>query len=308
MQIKEKKPSLLKRAGRYKQLYTLMLPGVILLIIFMYIPMFGSVIAFKDYTYVGGILGSEWVGLKHFREIFSDPYFYQILRNTLIISAYKLVFNFVTPVLFAILLNEVTNTKLKRIVQTTSYLPYFISWIVLSGIVTSILSMDGVVNSFLAKFGMEPKSFLSDSNVFRGILVASDVWKNFGWNSIVYLAAITGIDPVLYEAAMIDGASRAKRVFSITIPSIVPVICIMLILNSATILNGGFDQVFNLYNTNVMDVADIIDTYVYRKGIEELQYSYSTAIGLFKSVVCMILMFVSNTIVKKMGGGDYALW
>lgn len=299
---------LLRTAARYKQLYILMLPGLLLLITFMYIPMFGVVIAFKDYTYAGGIFGSSWVGLKHFRAIFSDPYFYTILRNTLIISLYKLLFNFLAPVAFAILLNEVTNTKFKKIVQTTSYLPYFISWVVLSGIITSILSMDGVVNTIWGWFGGEPKSFLTDPKIFRGILVASDVWKTFGWNAIVYLAAISGIDPTLYEAATVDGASRTRRIFSITIPSIIPVICIMLILNSANILNGGFDQVFNLYNTNVMDVADIIDTYVYRKGIEDMQYSYSTAIGLFKSVICMILMLISNTTVKKLGGGDYALW
>ena len=168
--------------------------------------------------------------------------------------------------------------------------------------------MDGVVNTIWGWFGGESKSFLTDPKIFRGILVASDVWKTFGWNAIVYLAAISGIDPTLYEAATVDGASRTRRIFSITIPSIIPVICIMLILNSANILNGGFDQVFNLYNTNVMDVADIIDTYVYRKGIEDMQYSYSTAIGLFKSVICMILMLISNTTVKKLGGGDYALW
>ena len=308
MKASTKKASLLHAAVKHKQLYSLMLPGMILLIIFMFVPMFGVIIAFKDYTYAGGILGSEWVGLKHFRAIFSDPYFYTVLRNTLIISLYKLFFNFISPVIFAILLNEVTNTKFKRVVQTTSYLPYFISWVVLSGIVSSILSLDGIVNTVWGWFGGEAKSFLTDPSIFRGILVASDVWKNFGWNAIVYLAAITGIDPTLYEAATVDGASRARRIFSITIPSITPVICIMLILNSSHILSGGFDQVFNLYNTNVMEVADIIDTYVYRKGIEDMQYSFSTALGLFKSVVCMILMFVSNTAVKKMGGGDYALW
>ena len=164
------------------------------------------------------------------------------------------------------------------------------------------------MNTIYSFFGGTPKSFLTDESIFRGILIISDVWKTFGWNAIVYLAAITGIDPTLYEAARVDGASRFRRIVSITIPSIMPVICIMLILNSASILNAGFDQVFNMYNTNVMDVADIIDTYVYRKGIEDLQYSYSTAIGLFKSIVCMVLMLVSNTAVRKMGGEDYALW
>ena len=293
---------------KHRQLYSLMLPGLALLIVFMYIPMVGIVIAFKNYTFVGGIFGSEWVGLKHFQKTFTDPYFYQVLGNTLIISAYKLLFNFVTPVVFAVLLNEITNQKFKKLVQTTSYLPYFISWIVLSGIVSSVLSMDGIVNTIYSFFGGTPKSFLTDESIFRGILIISDVWKTVGWNAIVYLAAITGIDPTLYEAARVDGASRFRRIVSITIPSIMPVICIMLILNSASILNAGFDQVFNMYNTNVMDVADIIDTYVYRKGIEDLQYSYSTAIGLFKSIVCMVLMLVSNTAVRKMGGEDYALW
>lgn len=302
------KRSVAREIKKHRQLYTLMLPGLLLLFIFAYIPMVGIIIAFKDYTFVGGVFGSEWVGFKHFQKIFSDPYFFQVLRNTLVISAYKLVFNFITPVAFAILLNEIHNQKFKKIVQTTSYLPYFISWIILSGIVSSILSMDGAVNTICGFFGMNPQAFMTNEKIFRGILVGSDMWKTFGWNAIVYLAAITGIDPTLYEAARVDGASRFKRIFSITIPCIMPVICIMLILNSASILNAGFDQVFNMYNTNVMDVADIIDTYVYRKGIEELQYSYSTAIGLFKSIVCMILMLISNTVVKKMGGEDYALW
>lgn len=308
MKATEKKRSLLRGASKYKQLYTLMFPGILLVLTFAYVPMFGLVIAFKDYTFTGGIFGSEWVGLKHFQKIFSDPYFFTVLRNTLIISLYKLFFNFVTPVAFAILLNEIKNRRYKKLVQTASYLPYFISWIVLSGIVTSVFSMDGAVNAVIQFFGGESKSFMTDPSIFRGILVGTEMWKSFGWNAIVYLAAISGIDPALYEAATVDGASRLKRIIHITIPAITPVICIMLILNSASILNAGFDQVFNLYNDNVMEVADIIDTYVYRKGIEELQYSYSAAVGLFKSIICMILMLISNTTVRKMGGEEYALW
>lgn len=302
------KHSMFREVSKYKQLYTLMIPGMLLILIFAYIPMMGIVIAFKDYTFVGGIFGSEWVGLKHFRKIFSDPYFYIVLRNTLVISLYKLFFNFVTPVAFAILLNEIKNRRYKKIVQTASYLPYFISWIVLSGIISSVFSMDGAVNAVVRFFGGNPKSFMTDKSIFRGILIGTEMWKSFGWNAIVYLAAISGIDPTLYEAATVDGASRFKRIFHITIPAIMPVICIMLILNSASILNAGFDQVFNLYNDSVMEIADIIDTYVYRKGIEELQYSYSTSIGLFKSVICMLLMLISNTAVRKMGGEEYALW
>ncbi len=302
------KHSKFREVSKYKQLYTLMIPGMLLILIFAYIPMMGIVIAFKDYTFVGGIFGSEWVGIKHFRKIFSDPYFYTVLRNTLVISLYKLFFNFVTPVAFAILLNEIKNRRYKKIVQTASYLPYFISWIVLSGIIASVFSMDGAVNAVVQFFGGNPKSFMTDKSIFRGILVGTEMWKSFGWNAIVYLAAISGIDPTLYEAATVDGASRFKRIFHITIPAIMPVICIMLILNSASILNAGFDQVFNLYNDSVMEIADIIDTYVYRKGIEELQYSYSTSIGLFKSVICMLLMLISNTAVRKMGGEEYALW
>ena len=302
------KHSKFREVSKYKQLYTLMIPGMLLILIFAYIPMMGIVIAFKDYTFVGGIFGSEWVGLKHFRKIFSDPYFYTVLRNTLVISLYKLFFNFVTPVAFAILLNEIKNRRYKKIVQTASYLPYFISWIVLSGIISSVFSLDGAVNAVVQFFGGTPKSFMTDKSIFRGIIIGTEMWKSFGWNAIVYLAAISGIDPTLYEAATVDGASRFKRIFHITIPAIMPVICIMLILNSASILNAGFDQVFNLYNDSVMEIADIIDTYVYRKGIEELQYSYSTSIGLFKSVICMLLMLISNTAVRKMGGEEYALW
>lgn len=305
---KIKKATLLERIIKYKQLLIMLIPGMLILIIFSYIPMVGVMIAFKDYTFVNGIFGSKWVGMKYFEQVFNDPYFYITLKNTLIISAYKLFFNFITPIIFALLLNEISNQRLKRVIQTATYLPYFVSWVVISGIIMSLLSMSGPINTIAGLFNIPPQSFLSQPKLFRSILVVTEVWKGFGYGAIIYLATIAGISPELYEAATIDGAQRFNKIIHITIPSIVPTICIMLILSCANILNAGFDQIFNLYNSAVMDVADIIDTYVYRLGIEQMKYSYSAAIGLFKSVVALILIVSCNTLVRKMGGGEYSLW
>lgn len=297
-----------KRITEYRALLLMLLPGVVFFVVFNYIPMYGILIAFKDFRITEGILKSPWVGFKYFYKAFSDPYFFVVLKNTVIISLMKLVCGFPVPIIFAILLNELTHGRFKKIVQTVSYMPYFLSWIILGGIFINILSLEGPVNQFLSLFGFEPRIFLADPKIFKTILVITDVWKGFGWGSVIYLAALSGLDIEIYEAAVIDGCGRLKRIFHITIPSIIPVIVILLILSCAGILSAGFDQIFNLYNSMVMNVADIIDTYVYRKGLVDMDYSYSTAVGIFKSLVGMVLILVTNKIANRYGGKGYGLW
>ncbi|MDG0792222.1 ABC transporter permease subunit [Cohnella ginsengisoli] len=297
-----------RRFVKYRALLLMLVPGFVFLIIFNYIPMYGAILAFKEFKIMGGIANSPWVGMKYFDKAFNDPHFYVVLKNTLIISFYKLLFGFPVPILFAILLNELPGRRFKRWVQTISYLPHFISWIVLSGIFITIFSLEGPINLLLKAMDHLPIIFMADEHYFRSILVGTSIYQSFGWGSIIYLAAIAGIDPQLHEAAIIDGAGRFKRMRYITLPMLVPVISIMLILSMGSILDAGFDQIFNMYNAQVMDVADIIDTYVYRIGLINANYSYSTAVGLFKSVVALILVLGVNRIVKTIGGNEHTLW
>ena len=306
--MKRHKSYSLRSMGHNWQLYVMALPAVVLLAVFSYYPMYGVLLAFKDFKILRGILGSPWVGLKYFRQAFNDGYFWMTFRNSILIASYKLVFGFPVPILFALLLSELRNLKFKKMVQTVAYLPHFMSWVILGAIITSVFSLNGPVNITLGWFGVDPILFMGNKATFRGVLVATDVWKSFGYGSIIYLAAITGVDPQLYESSRIEGANRFQNAIYITIPSILPVICINLILNLSGILNAGFDQIFNLYNGAVMPVADIIDTYVYRKGLREMQYSYSTAVGLFKSVISLAMIFATNAIVKRVGGKENALW
>jgi len=292
-------------AKKFKLYYLLILPGFIYFLIFKYIPLFGVIVAFKDISPFQGIkdiLTGPWVGLKHFRTFFESYYFWQILGNTLLISLYKFIFSFPAPIILALLMNEISNVKYKKVVQTVSYLPHFISLVVVAGLLTNILSTrGGLLNVIIGLFGAEPIFFLGESQYFRGVLVVSDIWKTVGWGTIIYLAAITGIDPGLYESAKIDGAGRFKQTLHITLPGIASIISIMAIMRMGTILDAGFQQVLTLYSPAVYDVADIIDTYVYRSGIEKMQYSFSTAVGLFKSVIALILVLLSNILAKKMG-------
>ncbi|WP_372628948.1 ABC transporter permease [Cohnella sp.] len=293
---------------RYRVLLLMMIPAMVYYAVFHYAPMYGVLLAFKDYKLTEGIVGSPWAGWKHFEAIFSDGYFYTILKNTLIISLYKLVFGFPIPILFALLMSEIASAKYKKLVQTVSYLPHFMSWVVLGGIFFTVFSLEGPVNSIVKLMGGDPVLFLADDRYFRSILVATSIYQGFGWGSIIYFAAITNIDPQLHEAAIMDGAGRFQRMFRISIPMLAPVIAIMLILSMSGILDAGFDQIFNMYNVKVYRVADIIDTYVYRKGLLEMNYSYATAVGLFKSAVALVLIVVVNQIVKRLGGRDHALW
>ncbi|WP_308638072.1 ABC transporter permease [Paenibacillus silvisoli] len=297
-----------RKYKQYRALLIMMIPAMLYYLVFHYLPMYGVLLAFKDFKILQGIWNSPWVGFDIFEKIFHDEYFFTVLKNTMIISLYKLLFGFPVPIIFALLLSEVMNARYKKLIQTVTYLPHFISWVVLAGIFFTLFSLEGPVNTIVKLFGGDPVLYLADPRYFRTILVITSIFQGFGWGSIIYFAAISNIDPQLYEAAIIDGAGRFKRMFYISIPMLVPIIAIMLILSMSGILDAGFDQIFNMYNVQVYNVADIIDTYVYRKGIVEMNYSYATAVGLFKSVVALILIFAVNRIVKMIGGKDHALW
>ncbi|OXM16935.1 ABC transporter permease [Paenibacillus herberti] len=298
----------LGKIKQYRALLLMLVPAIVYYLVFHYAPMYGVLLAFKDFKITQGIFGSPWAGLEHFQAIFSDSYFYTILKNTLVISLYKLVFGFPIPILFALMLSEIASMKFKRAVQTVSYLPHFISWVVLGGIFFTLFSLEGPVNAIVKLFGGDPVLFLADDRYFRSILVATSIFQGFGWGSIIYFAAISNIDPQLHEAAIMDGAGRFQRMFKISIPMLAPVIAIMLILSMSGILDAGFDQIFNMYSSQVYSVSDIIDTYVYRKGLIEMDYSYAIAVGLFKSAVALVLIVTVNTAVKRFGGRDHALW
>ncbi len=293
----------------WKQRYLLLLflPAIAYFIIFHYIPLYGVIIAFKDYKFNEGILGSPWVGLEHFRMLFGMESFWQVFRNTIIIGFWKLVFGFPAPILFALFLNEVQHSTPKKIVQTISYLPHFVSWVIMGGILTQLLSPStGPINIALKAMGFEPIYFLADPKWFRGVLVASHVWKSIGWGSIVYFAALSSVDQEIYEAAMIDGAGRFQRMFRITIPEITPVITIMLILAAGSLIKDDFDQVFNLYNSNVLSVGDVLSTYTYRAGLVDMEYSFATAVELFKNVISVTLVLLTNFASKRIN--DYGIW
>lgn len=292
---------------KYKYLVIMVIPAIIYFIIFRYVPLYGVIIAFKDYSFTKGILGSEWVGLENFKAIFDMPSFWQVFRNTIVISLYKLLVNFPAPILFAIFLNEIGNTYFKKTVQTISYLPHFVSWVVIGGLLTQFLSPSvGPINIILKELGFDPIYFLVDPKWFRTVLVLSLLWKTVGWGSIVYLASITGIDQQLYEAAELDGAGRFRKMFSITLPSLIPVITIMFILQVGKIVEDDFDQIFNLYNPNVYSVGDVIGTYTYRLGLVDMQYSTSTAVGLLKNVISLVLVIGTNAVTKRIN--DYGIW
>ncbi len=289
---------------KYWDLCLMLLPVIAYFIIFKYIPMGGIVIAFKDFKLGLGVSGSEWVGLANFVDAFRTRFFIRAIRNTLIISVLKLCVGFPAPIILALLLNEVRHSGYKRVIQTISYLPHFLSWIIMAGILSQLLSPNnGAVNGLLKSLGRkDPVPFLLDNTYFRGTVVISDVWKGVGWGSILYLAAISSIDPTLYEAAICDGATRPQRIRYITVPCIMPTITIMLILSLGGILDAGFDQLLNLYSSAVYETGDIIDTYVYRVGLVDWNYKLSTAIGLFKNVIGFILVAGTNAVAKAISG------
>ena len=286
---------------RDKWLYLLLLPGIVFLIIFRYIPIFGNVIAFMDYNPYDAAQ-TTWVGLKHFQDLLTRPQFLQVFGNTLYISILKMVCGFPVPIILALMMNEMKNLKFKKVAQTLLYLPNFISWVVLAGLIMNMLDPDtGVVTGIINSITGEQVQVLTDTRYFVPMLIVTDIYKGAGWGTIIYFAALSGVDPQLYEAAEIDGARKWKQLLHITLPSITPTIVVMLILSCNNIVNAGFDQIFMLYTALVYSVADIIDTYVYRIGIQNADYSFSTAAGLFKSVIAFVMILIVNTVAKKTG-------
>ena len=292
-----------KEVQRSWPMYVMLLPAIILALIFCYAPMGGLVMAFQNYKPWLGITGSEFVGLDNFNQIFEFKESYQAIINTFIIAVSKMVLGLIFPIIIALLLNEVHNMGLKKGIQTLVYLPHFLSWVTVAGMLRDILGMDGIVNMFLSKaFGMNPIFFLGNAGMFRQIVVISDLWKGFGFGMIVYLAAISNIDQSLYEAAQIDGAGRWKQTLYVTIPCILPMVIVMATLSLGNVLNAGFDQIFNLYSPLTFSTGDIIDTYVYRQSLVNGQYSFGTAVGLFKSGVSLFLTAVAYKLAYKFAG------
>lgn len=291
-----------KEFQRNWPLYVLLLPSIVCVLIFSYAPMGGLFMAFQDYKPWLGIFGSEFVGLENFRRIFEFPESYQAIINTVIIAVWKIGIGLIVPVFVALLLNEVRQTGLKKGIQTLVYLPHFLSWVTVAGMLKDILGLDGIVNVFLSKIGIEPIFFLGEASMFRQIVIASDLWKGFGFGMIVYLAAIANIDQNLYEAAEMDGANRFKQTLYVTLPGMLPMIIVMATLSLGNVLNAGFDQVFNLYSPLTYSTGDIIDTYVYRQSLLNGQYSFGTAVGLFKSGIGLVLTIISYRIAYKIAG------
>lgn len=277
----------------------MLLPGVILLLIFSIIPMFGSLMAFQDYKIGLGIWKSPWVGLENFKYMFQLSDSRVVFVNTLVLAVSKIAANLIVPLIFAILLNEIVKVKFKRIVQTIVYLPHFLSWVILAGVLSDLLLPSGPVNGILKAMGFDPIFFLASNKWFPSIVIFSDVWKEFGFNAIIYLAALAGINPSLFEAAGMDGASKLRQIWHITLPSLRPTIVLLATLGIGNILNANFDQILNLYSPLVYDSGDIIDTYVYRAGILDGQYGLATAVGLLKSVIALILIVTSNQLAKR---------
>lgn len=296
-----------KQSGYFRQniwLYLFMVPVLLYFAIFHYGPMYGILMAFQDFSPVKGVSGSEWVGLENFRILFGSDKFIQVFRNSLWLNFLKLFFGFPVPIILAIVLSEIHMKRFTKCSQTILYLPHFISWVVLSGILINLLSTsNGAVNEVIKAFGGEPIEFIQNPKLIRSTLVVSDIWKEAGWSAIIYIASIAGIDRQLYEAAEIDGASILQRIRYVTLPAIMPTVTVMLILRLGSVLSNGFEQIFMLYSASTYDVVDVFETYTYRIGLKGGQFSYSVAVGLFQSVVGLILVFATNKISKKYGEG-----
>ena len=295
------------RVRRMRLLYLSLVPALLLLFVFNYIPIYGIVIAFKNFQSSRGILGSPWNNFYNFEVLFGSFQFWRVTRNTLIISVLRIVFGFPAPILLALIINEFANSWWKKGIQAITYLPHFISWVVMAGILVEILSPQrGIIGYLYTVLGRDAPLLLTNVSLFRPILIATDVWKEVGWGSVIYLAAISSIDPTMYDVARIDGAGRLRQATAITVPSLLPVITILFILRLSGILNAGFDQIFNLYNPLVYEVADIIDTYMYRVGIISREFEFATAAGLFKNVVGVALIVLVNAIIKRFS--DHGIW
>jgi putative aldouronate transport system permease protein len=297
-----------KKLRREIPLHLMILPGFIVVLIFNYIPMAGIIIAFQKFIPAKGLFGEQkWIGLDNFRYVVQLPNFYEVVYNTIFIAMMKILFGLLVPIIIAILINEVRSTGLKKGIQTAIYLPHFLSWVVLGGIFIDMLSpSNGIVGNLFKALNMEPIFFLGDNNWFPIVMIATETWKEFGYGTIIYLAAITGIDPNLYEAAQIDGANRWKQILHVTLPGMRVVIVLLMVLSMGNILNAGFDQIFNLYSPPVYESGDIIDTFVYRIGLLDAQYGVATAVGLFKSAVAFIMISSSYYLARRFA--DYRLF
>lgn len=289
-----------------KGAYLLIVPAVVYYLLFRYKPMYGVIIAFKSFSPGRGIIGSAWVGFRHFETFFASYYFWRLLRNTLTISISSIVFGFPVPIIFALLLNEVRNSTYKRAVQTITYMPHFVSLVVVCGLIRLFTADTGVIVQFLSFFGFDPVSLLAKAEYFVPVYVISGIWQHFGWGSIIYLASLAAIDPALYEAATIDGATRFQQVIHVTLPGISRTIIILLILRMGTIMNVGYEKILLLYNEGIYETADVISTFVYRKGLEQFQWSYSTAVGLFNSVINFAVVYAVNRISRRVS--ETSLW
>lgn len=309
-QVHTKKASYFSRlktnANRHPLVYVMLAIVMVYFVLFCYWPMYGNIIAFQNYKPVRGILRSSFVGLKNFQKFFSNFYFYRLLRNTLVISGLNLLFGFPFPIVFAILLNEVRNQKCKKIVQTITYLPHFITTVVICSMITQFTNSTGFITTIVNSMGVHEGSLIGDPSSFRSIYVISDIWQSFGWNSIIYIAAISGINPDLYEAAAIDGANRAQRMWHVTVPGMRETIVIMLIMACGRLMNVGWEKAFLLQSEATYETSDIISTFVYRKGFVENDYSYSAAVNIFNSVINLILLTAANKICNKLSGSG--LW
>lgn len=307
MGVKLKKRGLLYNIRRDWVLLLIALPPIAYYFLFHYVPMYGIIISFKDFRPLEGIMGSPWVGFKHFEQFFQSIYFWRLLRNTLLLSLYSLLWGFSVPILFAVLLNELRGKWFKKSVQTASYLPHFISIAVVAGMIVTFTSpLDGLVNQFLELFGIGPINFLVEPGWFRTIFISSGIWQNFGWESIIYIAAIAGINPHLYEAAEMDGAKRWQKIRHITLPGIAPTIIILFILNIGSLMSVGFEKVLLLYGPATYETADIIGTFVYRRGIQNAEFSYGAAISLFNNLINITLLFLANYTSRKLS--ETSLW
>ena len=292
--------------SRHKYLYLMLIPVALYYIIFLYVPMYGSIIAFKDYRPDLGILGSPWVGLKHFKDFFTSIYAWRVIRNTLQISLGTLLFGFPAPIILALLLNEIRSKIFKKSVQTLTYLPHFISTVVICSIILNFTATDGVVNSIITALGFEPIQFMIREEWFQPIYIGTTIWQQVGWDSIIYIAALAGIDQQLYEACRIDGGGRLRQLLTVTLPGILPTMVVMLVMNAGKIMSIGYEKILLLYNSNTYETADIISSFVYRRGIVDMNYSFASAVGLFNSVINLILLVSVNRICRKMT--DNSLW
>ena len=291
---------------RHKGLYLMILPVVAFYLVFCYYPMYGAQIASRDYTPKLGVFHSPWAGLRHFREFFDSVYFGRLIRNTISINLKNLIFGFPAPILFALLLNEVKGQKFKKVVQTVSYMPHFISTVVIAGMILQFTATDGVLTWVMTLFGYPKQNMMLNPDFFQPVYVISDIWQSLGWGSIIYIAAISGINAELYEAARMDGAGRFKQMWHVTLPGILPTIITMFILRVGNMMNLGFEKIILLYNSSVYETADVISTYVYRKGLVDQSYSFSTAVGLFNSLINLLLLFLANKLCKRLT--EHSLW